>query len=56
MEIKCVYCDALIRIPDDAVRGEIVHCTDCGTSYEIVIEGDSLYLKEAEKIEEDWGE
>ena len=54
---RCPKCDAEIRIPDDARKGEIVSCPDCGQDFEIEFrEANACRLKEAEKIGEDWGE
>lgn len=57
VSIKCPECDAEVRIPDDAIEGEIVTCPDCGSDFEIRSVGDGkAELKTAEKIGEDWGE
>lgn len=57
MKTKCEECDAEISVPDDAVVGEIVSCRDCGSDYEVVELGsNSVSLKAAETIGEDWGE
>lgn len=57
METKCAECDAGIAVPDDAIRGELVTCKDCGSDYEVVeIQGGTVLLKPADAIEEDWGE
>jgi alpha-aminoadipate carrier protein LysW len=45
-----------MRIPADAIDGEIVTCGDCGTSFEIQISGMMITLKAAESAGEDWGE
>ena len=57
MEATCDECGGLIKIPKDAVVGEIVSCPDCGLEYEIAkISGDKVELKPAETVGEDWGE
>lgn len=57
MDTKCVECDASIRVPNDAIVGEIVSCKDCGVEYEVAeIRGGVALLKPAEAVEEDWGE
>jgi alpha-aminoadipate carrier protein LysW len=54
---KCELCDADIQIPDDAVVGEVISCPECSSEFEIIkITEKEIKLKEAEKIEEDWGE
>ena len=52
----CPECDADIITPEDSVQGEIVSCQDCGQSYELVEAENSMQLKVAETIGEDWGE
>ena len=57
MDTKCAECDAGIAVPDDAIRGELVSCKDCGTDFEVVeIKGGTVMLKPADAVEEDWGE
>lgn len=57
MKTKCEECEAEISVPDDAVVGEIVSCRECGSDYEVVELGsNSVSLKAAETIGEDWGE
>ncbi len=57
MDKKCSDCDGTIIIPDDAMSGEIVSCPDCGLEYEVVKkDSNSLELKPAEAVGEDWGE
>lgn len=56
-EVECQECGGIVEVPDDALPGEIVSCPDCGIEYEVVsIEGDSVELKFAEEVGEDWGE
>jgi len=57
MTCKCSECDGEIKIPKDAVNGEIVACPDCGLEFELSIESDGkCNLKAAEVVGEDWGE
>ncbi len=56
ISLKCPECDADIMIPSDSVKGEIVSCQDCGQSYEITELDNTLQLKVAETVGEDWGE
>lgn len=56
MKVKCPDCDGDIKVPDDAITGEIVSCPDCGQEYEVYFEGGQLKLKPAETVKEDWGE
>jgi alpha-aminoadipate/glutamate carrier protein LysW len=55
--MNCIECAAEIRVPQDAIDGEIVSCDDCGSSFELDIsESGVLTLKQAESVAEDWGE
>ncbi|MGH9922757.1 MAG: alpha-aminoadipate/glutamate carrier protein LysW/ArgW [Nitrososphaerales archaeon] len=57
MKVNCKECDKELSIPDDAVKGEIVTCPDCGSDFEIVsVSNKNAELKPAEKVGEDWGE
>ncbi len=56
MNARCTECDAQINIPDDAVKGEIVTCPDCGLNYEVLREEGGVSLKPAENLGEDWVE
>ncbi len=57
METKCAECDAGIVVPEDAIRGELVSCKDCGAEYEVTeLKGGTVLLKPADSVEEDWGE
>ena len=54
---RCSECDAEITIPKDAMKGEILTCVECGSSFEIIAgEGGSLALKPAQSVGEDWGQ
>jgi alpha-aminoadipate/glutamate carrier protein LysW len=54
--LKCRECDAEIKIPMDSIEGGILTCLDCGTSYELVRDGDNTTIKPAQIVGEDWGE
>ncbi len=56
--MNCTECDAELPVPADAIRGEIVSCKECGTSYELIKEqsGSLFTLRPAEIEGEDWGE
>jgi alpha-aminoadipate carrier protein LysW len=57
MKTSCESCGGEINVPEDAIKGEIVSCPDCGSEYEIVeIKNGQVSLKTAEEIGEDWGE
>lgn len=52
----CHECDLDITIPNDSLAGEIITCQDCGTSFEIINEGNEFKLKPAQTVGEDWGQ
>ncbi|MEM4297698.1 MAG: alpha-aminoadipate/glutamate carrier protein LysW/ArgW [Nitrososphaerota archaeon] len=55
--MKCIECDAEIKVPDDAIEGEIVSCPDCGASYEVhKLSDGSFTIEPAQVTGEDWGE
>ncbi|MBI3023226.1 MAG: lysine biosynthesis protein LysW [Thaumarchaeota archaeon] len=56
--MNCTECDAGLSVPTDAMKGEIISCKDCGTSYELMRdEGSGQFsIRPAELEEEDWGE
>lgn len=57
MKTACEVCSGEIEVPNDAIKGEIVTCPDCGTEYEVIeIKNGTVSLKSAEEIGEDWGE
>ncbi|GIU71329.1 MAG: lysine biosynthesis protein LysW [Candidatus Nitrosocaldaceae archaeon] len=55
-KVNCPECDAEIKVPDDAIEGEIITCPDCGANYEIAEINDEVKIVEAESVGEDWGE
>lgn len=53
----CEECGADIEVPEDAMKGEIVTCPDCGTDYEVIdIDENNVSIRVAESVGEDWGE
>jgi hypothetical protein len=54
--IRCIECEADLKIPSDAIEGEIVTCPDCGASYELVKQEQGFNIKPAQVVGEDWGE
>jgi alpha-aminoadipate carrier protein LysW len=54
--VKCSDCDASIAIADDALKGEIVACPDCGLDFEVVAPGATPTIKALVIEKEDWGE
>ena len=53
---KCIDCEAMIEVPDDAVDGEIVTCSDCGLDLEVHVSTQGRILKPLLVAKEDWGE
>jgi alpha-aminoadipate carrier protein LysW len=57
MNLECTMCGGKVVAPDDALKGEIVSCGDCGLDYEIQeVSVGTAILKAAENVKEDWGE
>jgi alpha-aminoadipate carrier protein LysW len=56
MNANCAECGGSVPVADDALKGEIVSCPDCGTEFEVKEMGSTVQLVAAPKIEEDWGE
>ncbi len=54
--VKCTECDAEIKVPNDAIEGEILTCPDCGASYELVKAQEGFNIKPAQVVGEDWGQ
>ncbi|MBI2611509.1 lysine biosynthesis protein LysW [Candidatus Gottesmanbacteria bacterium] len=55
---SCPICDANIKITSVEVS-EIISCKDCGSKLEVVSvdnKSSKFNLKEAPKVEEDWGQ
>ncbi len=56
-KMNCLECYGELRVPNDAIDGEIVTCNDCGSSFELDIsDSGMLDIKPAETVGEDWGE
>jgi len=53
---KCIDCEAMIEVPDDAVDGEIVTCSDCGLDLEVHLSPQGRILKPLLVAKEDWCE
>lgn len=50
-------CDARIGVPMDPLEGELVTCPDCGSSYELIGDGNGGFSLRPAAVEgEDWGE
>ncbi|MGA8843889.1 MAG: alpha-aminoadipate/glutamate carrier protein LysW [Nitrososphaeraceae archaeon] len=57
MITECKDCAGEIKLPQDAMIGEIITCADCGADFEIASKSeDTVEIKPAESIGEDWGE
>jgi alpha-aminoadipate carrier protein LysW len=57
LKIECKECGAEMSAPDDVVVGEILTCPECGADFEIASKtAESIELKSAESIGEDWGQ
>ncbi|HET7389612.1 MAG TPA: alpha-aminoadipate/glutamate carrier protein LysW/ArgW [Nitrososphaeraceae archaeon] len=54
--VKCTECDAEIKVPSDSLEGEIVTCSDCGASYELIKVEEGFNIKPAQVVGEDWGQ
>lgn len=59
MQGQCPVCDADLKVPENTEVSEVISCTDCQNALE-VMEVDKgrkiIKVKEAPKVEEDWGE
>ncbi len=53
--VECPVCGLRVRIPEDALPGEIIE-HDCGAVLEIVESGGTLQVRVFEGDMEDWGE
>jgi alpha-aminoadipate carrier protein LysW len=54
-EAKCPFCEAVLMLAEDAVKDELLECSDCGTEL-VVASLEPLTLVEAPQVEEDWGQ
>jgi len=55
-ELKCPVCLGSVKIPEDALDGEIFEHEECGAQLELVTRGEVRALKVAEEVGEDWGQ
>lgn len=55
MEAVCPICGLPVRVPDDAISGEVIE-HDCGTVLEVVKDKNGVRLRPLDDIKEDWGE
>lgn len=57
MQAQCPICDANITLNSTVEAAEIISCTECKNRLEVgnINEG-NVVLKEAPKVEEDWGQ
>jgi len=53
---KCPDCSADVKIPDDAIDGEIVVCPDCGLELQVKKDQSKVGLVQVTIEREDWGE
>ena len=53
---NCPECDANMKIPDDAVEGEIVTCPECGASFALAKASEGFEINPARTVGEDWGQ
>ncbi|MDE1854839.1 MAG: lysine biosynthesis protein LysW [Candidatus Micrarchaeota archaeon] len=49
-------CDAKITLPPDVIKGEILGCKECSSSFEVADIEKGVSIKPAEIPGEDWGE
>jgi alpha-aminoadipate/glutamate carrier protein LysW len=57
MNVECKDCGAQITVTQDSMVGEIITCPDCGADFEITLKtGESIEIKTAESVGEDWGQ
>lgn len=59
MQGQCPVCDADLKVPENTEASEVISCTDCQNALEVmaVDKGKKVIkVKEAPKVEEDWGE
>ena len=53
--VKCTECGAEIKVPEDALKGEVIDCPDCGVELEVT-DPVTKELKLADVEGEDWGQ
>lgn len=52
---ECPVCGGEVSVAGDAVVGELMECSECGTELEVV-STDPVSVAEAPQEQEDWGE
>jgi len=56
-DLPCPVCNGTVKVPDDALSGELFEHEECGAQLELVVDENSgMNLKLAEEVAEDWGE
>lgn len=59
MNAKCSICEADISVIDTVEIAEVISCNECKSKLEVIgknIKEKTVDVKEAPKVEEDWGE
>lgn len=59
MNVQCPVCDAAFDIPGSSEKAEIISCLECRNKLEVVSiqkKAGKAQVKEAPKVEEDWGQ
>lgn len=57
MQAQCPICDAAVAVSDSTETAEIISCPECKNRLEVRdINKENVVLKEAPKVEEDWGQ
>ncbi len=59
MKGQCPVCDGTFQVADSVETTEIINCKDCKNALEVLTvdkDNEIITVKEAPKVEEDWGE
>lgn len=59
MKAQCPICDGALTLDSSVEKSEVVTCMDCKNKLEVISidsGNQTASLKEAPKVEEDWGE
>lgn len=59
MQGQCPVCDGTLQVADNVEASEVINCKECKNALEVMAvdkDKDVITVKEAPKIEEDWGE
>lgn len=59
MKAQCPICDGALTLDPSVEVSEVVACSDCKNKFEVISvdqQKKTASLKEAPKVEEDWGE